>query len=254
MWKRKMMHGLCLCLSALWLACGPAHAPSLPDFQAQRETMVRQQIQARKVTDPDTLSAMKTVPRHLFVPKAYRASAYQDHPLPLGWGQTISQPYMVAVMTELLKLEPHHRVLEVGTGSGYQAAILSQIAAQVYSVEIFSPLAKRAEATLKQLGYHNVLIRHGDGYEGWQEHAPYDRIIITAAIEEVPPALWNQLNIGGILVLPMGKPGRTQLLTALTKEADGSRSVSLVMGVSFVPFLQGNEAERAQHITSPDAP
>ena len=178
--------------------------PGLRDWDAERTRMVQEQLRARDIKSARVLAAMGRVPRHLFVPERERDEAYSDTPLPIGYGQTISQPYIVAFMTQALELEPDHRVLEIGTGSGYQAAVLSELAKEVYTIEIVSPLAERATETLKSMGYRNVHVLTGNGYLGWQEYAPYDRIIVTAAPDEVPPALVEQLKIGGLMAIPVG--------------------------------------------------
>jgi len=171
---------------------------------ARRAKMVETQIAARGVRDPRVLAAMRKVPRHMFVEPAARGEAYEDHPVPIGNNQTISQPYIVALMTELLELPPHARVLEIGTGSGYQSAVLGEIAAEVYSIEILPDLAQAAADKLKELGYANVEVRAGDGYRGWPEHAPFDGIIVTAAPERIPQPLVDQLSVGGRMVIPVG--------------------------------------------------
>ena len=190
------------------------------DFAAERERMVAQQIAPRGITDQRLLAAMRKVPRHVFFcgPKA-GIEAYGDHPVPIGEGQTISQPYMVALMTQYLRLTGSERVLEVGTGSGYQAAILAELAAEVYSVERIAKLAERATETLDRQGYRNVHVKLGDGSLGWPEHAPYDGIIVTAGAPRVPAALTEQLGDGGALVVPVG-PRHTQMLTIITRERD----------------------------------
>jgi protein-L-isoaspartate(D-aspartate) O-methyltransferase len=197
--------------------------------------MVERQIRRRGVTDRDVLDAMERVPRHEFVPAQYRSQAYADHPLPIGYGQTISQPYIVALMTQLLALEPSYRVLEIGTGSGYQAAILGEIVSEVYTVEIVKPLAAEAGERLARLGCENVRVRCADGYFGWEAHAPYDAIIVTAAAEEVPPPLLEQLRDGGKLVIPIGPPGGYQTLWEITKTGGETRKRD-VTGVLFVPL------------------
>src|SRR5262245_27840356 len=166
--------------------------------------MVSDQLQARDITSARVLDAMRKVPRHLFVPEGMRSRSYEDNPLPIGLEQTISQPYIVAFMTQALQLEPGHRVLEIGTGSGYQAAVLAELVAAVYTIEIVAPLAERARATLASLAYKNVEVRTGNGYLGWPEHAPYDRIMVTAAPDAVPPALVEQLKVGGLMAIPVG--------------------------------------------------
>ena len=173
-------------------------------WDAQRVRMVNEQLKARGIHDARVLEAMLSVPRHLFVPEPVRAFAYDDSPVPIGLGQTISQPYIVAFMTEALNVGPNDRVLEIGTGSGYQAAVLAELARDVYTIEIVPPLAERARATLAELGYRNVDVRTGNGYLGWPEHAPFDRVIVTAAPDEVPPALVAQLKMGGLMAIPVG--------------------------------------------------
>ncbi|HEY6000438.1 MAG TPA: protein-L-isoaspartate(D-aspartate) O-methyltransferase [bacterium] len=202
-------------------------------FAALREEMVARQIAARDVRDPRVLAAMRAVPRHRFVPPELAAEAYEDHPLPIGEGQTISQPYIVALMTELLALRGGERVLEVGTGSGYQAAVLAELAGEVYSIEILAPLAQRAAATLAGLGYGRVRVRTGDGYLGWPEAAPFDAIVVTAAPDHVPQPLIDQLKIGGRLVLPVGS--YYQELVVCTKTEAGLQRRSVVP-VRFVPM------------------
>ena len=202
--------------------------------------MVERQIRRRGVTDRDVLDAMERVPRHEFVPAHYRAQAYADHPLPIGYGQTISQPYIVALMTQLLGLKPGDRVLEIGTGSGYQAAILGEIVQEVYTVEIIEALAAQAGERLARLGCGNVRVRCADGYFGWEEHAPYDAIIVTAAAGDIPPPLLEQLKDGGKLVVPVGPPGGSQTLWEITKT--GSEICKRnITGVLFVP-LTGEHA------------
>ena len=188
------------------------------------------------VTDPRVLEAMRTVPRHVFMPDNVRAMAYRDTPLPIGHGQTISQPYIVALMTELLEIEQGDSVLEIGTGSGYQAAVLGQLTPHVYSIEIVEPLAARAHRTLDAQGYEEVQTRQGDGYFGWPEHAPFDGIIVTAAAGHVPPPLWDQLAPGGRLVIPVGGTYEVQRLVVLTKTENGDRRSESVLSVRFVPM------------------
>jgi protein-L-isoaspartate(D-aspartate) O-methyltransferase len=210
-----------------------------PQERRQRLQMVDEQIRARGVTSPRVLAAMAQVPRHLFVPESERGQAYEDHPLPIGSGQTISQPYVVALMTALLDLKPQSRVLEIGTGSGYQAAVLSRVASEVYTIEIVPQLGARARDTLARLGYGNVHVRVGDGYRGWPEAAPFDGILVAAAPHEAPPPLVAQLKPGGRLVLPVG--GFDQDLIVLTKRPDGSVKQEKVLPVRFVPMT--GEAE-----------
>ncbi len=218
------------------LACGAGGAESqrrARDWEAERRRMVDAQLRARDIRSEGVLDAMLTVPRHLFVPEAQRAEAYNDSPLPIGHDQTISQPYIVAFMTQALDVGPGHRVLEVGTGSGYQAAVLGALAKDVYTIEIVPPLAERARETLSGLGYNNVQVRTGNGYLGWPEHAPYDRIMVTAAPEEVPPALLQQLRIGGLMAIPVGTV--TQELRILRRTATGTETLT-TLPVRFVPM------------------
>ena len=198
--------------------------------------MVAEQIRARGVADERVLDALTRVPRHRFIPEALRNDAHGDHPVPIGHGQTISQPYIVAYMTEALRVEPRHRVLEIGTGCGYQTAVLAELAAEVFSVERIPELAARARETLDGLGYTNVQIRAGDGYEGWPEHAPYDRVLGAAAADAIPPALVDQLVDGGILVLPVGT--FHQELRVIQKRG-GRTEVLATLPVRFVPMIKG---------------
>lgn len=217
----------------------PVAAPTtevLEGSQAEaRRRMVEYQIRARGVGDARVLEAMETVPRHEFVPEEYLQSAYSDGPLPIGYGQTISQPHIVAVMTELLELEPGDRVLEIGTGSGYQAAILAELVDEVYTMEIIPELAGSARECLEGLGYENIRFSNADGYFGWEEHAPYDAIIVTAAPDHVPQPLVQQLKEGGRMVIPVGPVGWYQTLWLITKE-DGEAQYHNKGGVQFVPL------------------
>ncbi len=197
--------------------------------------MVNEQIIVRGVTDQDVLKVLKTTPRHQFVPPEIADYAYDDSPLPIGEGQTISQPYIVAFMTEILEMDSSHKVLEIGTGSGYQAAVLSPLVKQVYTIEIVKTLADRANSTLKKLGYKNVTVRWGDGYGGWPEEAPFDRIIGTAAPAEIPPELIEQLKPGGKMVLPVGT--KWQELIVVKKSFSGTISKKNVLPVRFVPMV-----------------
>ncbi|MDX1383419.1 MAG: protein-L-isoaspartate(D-aspartate) O-methyltransferase [Thermoanaerobaculia bacterium] len=205
-----------------------------------RARMVERQIRARGVRDERVLEAMARVPRHEFVPERLADRAYADHPLPIGYDQTISQPYIVALMSELLALDGSERVLEIGTGSGYQAAILGELAAEVYSIEIVEPLARQAEGVLRRLGYENVQVRAGDGYRGWPEEAPFDAVILTAAPPEVPEPLFEQLAEGGVLVAPVGEV--RQDLVLYRKQGDRLTEES-VIPVRFVP-MTGEAQER----------
>jgi protein-L-isoaspartate(D-aspartate) O-methyltransferase len=202
-----------------------------------RLTMVDQQIAARGVKNARVLEAMRRVPRHRFVPGDIAHLAYDDSPLPIGHGQTISQPYIVAHMTEVLDVSPHHRVLEIGTGSGYQAAVLAEVAKEVYTIEIVPALAQRAARTLKELGYANVHVREGDGYAGWPEHAPFARIMVTAAPERIPQPLIDQLAPGGIMVIPVGERHAMQWMTIVEKTPAGIVERRTIP-VAFVPFIR----------------
>lgn len=195
--------------------------------------MVAEQIRNRDIRDPRVLAAMERVPRHLFMPEGVRNEAYGDHPASIGYGQTISQPYIVGFMSEALDLRPEHRVLEIGTGSGYQAAILGELARDVYTIEIVEPLAASARVTLAQLGYRNVHVRAGNGYAGWPEQAPFDRIIVTAAPDEVPPALVEQLKIAGLMAIPVGT--FEQELRIMKRTAKGMDTLK-TLPVRFVPM------------------
>jgi protein-L-isoaspartate(D-aspartate) O-methyltransferase len=206
-------------------------------YLAARQAMVGDQIQREGISDPRVLQAMREVPRHLFVPSGVRSRAYDPRPLPIGEGQTISQPYIVGFMTEILRLKPSDRVLEVGTGSGYQAAVASRIAQEVYTVEIFESLAARSSRTLSELGFRNVHVRQGDGYYGWEEKAPFDAIIVTCAGGHIPPPLLRQLKNGGRMILPVGGPFLTQILVFVEKSADGSVSQRNVLPVAFVRLI-----------------
>jgi len=231
----------CLLLVPIALGC-TMKDPTQSDATAEdRERMVREQISARGVRDPRVLAALSRVPRHELVPEAVRAHAYEDRPLPIGFDQTISQPYVVAYMTEQLQLSGDERVLEIGTGSGYQAAVLAELAREVFSIEIVAPLGERARADLARLGYRNVQVRVGDGYRGWPEQAPFDAIIVTAAPGHVPQPLIDQLAVGGRLVVPVG--GVYQELLLLSRDADGIHEERLI-DVRFVPMR--GEAERLE--------
>jgi protein-L-isoaspartate(D-aspartate) O-methyltransferase len=193
------------------------------------------------VEDPKVLLAMRLVPRHLFVPQEYQDLAYRNSPLLIGHNQTISQPFIVAHMSELLELKPEHRVLEIGTGSGYQAAVLGELCQHVYTIEIVAPLGKKAAKLLKELGYNQVQVRIGDGYEGWPEAAPFDRIIVTCAPEEIPQPLLDQLAIGGRMVIPVGGQFETQYMVEVTKDKKGRISQKEYYPVRFVPMTGKSE-------------
>ena len=215
----------------------PIHRPRFgPERADERERMVREQVGGRGVSDPDVLAAMREVPRHEFVPARARGRAYADTPLPIGHGQTISQPYIVGYMTGKLALEAGDRVLEVGTGSAYQAAILAQLVRHVVTIEIIEPLARAAAERLDRLGFRNVTVLHGDGYYGFERAAPYDAIIVTAAAAHVPPPLIAQLVPGGRMVIPVGRTGWTQNLLLVEKDRAGEVSTRNLLAVRFVPL------------------
>jgi protein-L-isoaspartate(D-aspartate) O-methyltransferase len=241
-----------ICLVVAWLGLGATAAGCVTNGQGravdttqgasqsdpysrERQQMVRTQIESREVTDAAVLAAMRKVPRHLFVPAQLQDEAYADGPLPIGHGQTISQPYIVAYMSELLRVTRAHKVLEIGTGSGYQAAVLGELAGRVFTIEILPELGERARALLQQLGYGNVRVRVGDGYLGWPEEAPFDRIMVTAAPDHVPPPLVDQLAIGGILVIPVGT--WHQEIVVVTKTQAGTTERHTIP-VRFVPLTR----------------
>ncbi|MFD2247145.1 protein-L-isoaspartate(D-aspartate) O-methyltransferase [Pontibacter ruber] len=209
-------------------------------YKKQRETMVREQIAGRGVSDKAVLNAMRTVKRHMFVPPDLAAEAYNDSPLPIGHGQTISQPYIVAYMTQVIHPKPQMKVLEIGTGSGYQAAVLAEIVKEVYTIEIVPEHGKAAAERLKNLGYANVQVRIGDGYQGWEEHAPYDAIVVTAGAEAVPPPLVEQLKDGGKMVIPVGPQFAMQTLKLIEKK-NGKVTTRNLMPVLFVPFTRSEK-------------
>jgi protein-L-isoaspartate(D-aspartate) O-methyltransferase len=229
-------------LALLLTACTPAvqpapAAPAEDELVQARTRMVEQDIAARGVADPNVLAALRAVPRHRFVPDDLVDQAYADHPLPIGHGQTISQPYIVALMSEALQVQPGDRVLEIGTGSGYQAAVLAEMGAETYTVEIIPELAAQAAQRLRDLGYTRVEVRQADGYYGWQEHAPFDAIIVTAAPDHLPQPLANQLAEGGRLIIPIGPQGSYQTLWAFEK-VQGELQATNLGAVSFVPFTR----------------
>jgi protein-L-isoaspartate(D-aspartate) O-methyltransferase len=211
------------------------HACAQEQYEAQRLQMVRKQIISRGVTDPQVIRAMRRVERHLFVPAKYVRRAYDDHPLPIGYGQTISQPYIVAYMTEILDLKPKDNVLEIGTGSGYQAAVLAEICDSVYTIEIVPQLGEHARALLKDLGYDNVVVKIGDGYKGWKEHAPFDAIIVTCSPTHYPEPLEEQLAEGGRMIIPVGEKYVQELVYLVKK--NGKLHRKAVLPVSFVPMV-----------------
>jgi protein-L-isoaspartate(D-aspartate) O-methyltransferase len=224
---------------------GPAPAGEANEYTQQRMQLMRiieQDVREtsayldKETLDPRVMKALARVPRHQFVPDAQLRYAYQNRPLPIGHGQTISQPYIVAIMTDLLKLSPGDRVLEVGTGSGYQAAVLAELTKEVYSIEIIEPLGKRARELLQRLGYDNVETRIGDGYYGWEAHAPFDAIIVTAAADHIPPPLIAQLKPGGRMMIPVGSRFMTQQLVIVEKDSEKNVTTRLILPVRFVPL------------------
>ena len=231
---RSVRHlGVFVALSLSLLAAPDSTDP----WQAQRNRMVEKQLELREISHPATLAAMRKVPRHLFVPGAFRREAYADHPLPIGHDQTISQPYIVACMTEQIAPTRETRVLEIGTGSGYQAAVLAEICAEVFTIEIIPELAHQAAVVLRQLGYKNVHTRTGDGWKGWPEAAPFDAIIVTAAAESIPPPLLEQLKEGGRMIIPLGPRAGVQDLVLVTK-LGGKIHTRPLIPVRFVPFVR----------------
>jgi protein-L-isoaspartate(D-aspartate) O-methyltransferase len=244
---------LLICILVVWIV-GPIWAggsgetepiigeerlqPELAEEQKtidKRKEMIETQIKRRGIKDPDVLSAMSSVPRHLFMPEHVRNQAYDDNPVPIGEGQTISQPYIVALMTESLGLSENARVLEIGTGSGYQAAVLARIVDEVYTIEIKSALHARATETLERLGFDNITTKNEDGYFGWEEHAPFDAVMITAAVDHIPRPLFSQLKDGGKMILPLGDPYGIQELVLVIKKGE-SYTVEYITGVLFVPM------------------
>jgi len=241
-------------LTSLWMECvmlipflllisGCAGDSLDPTRQAERDRMVDEHIIPRGVKDQAVLAAMRLVPRHRFIPLSYSASAYNDDPLPIGQGQTISQPSLVAFMTEALSLQGAKKVLEVGTGSGYQAAVLAEIVPDVFTIELVEPLAAQAAQTLAELGYRNIHTRVGDGYNGWPEEAPFDAIVVTAAPDHVPQPLLDQLAVGGRLILPVGKAFQEQELTLYHRMKDGYERTRLTL-VIFVPLIHKDQSTR----------
>lgn len=224
-------------LLALFIFSGSIHAQN---YKREREKMVTKQISKRGVKDVYTLDAMKRVERHLFVPPQYMRIAYDDSPLAIGYGQTISQPYIVGYMTEIIKPKPGDKILEIGTGSGYQAAVLAEIVEKVFTIEIVSELAKTASKRLHELGYDNVKVISGDGYYGLEEEAPFDAIVVTATSEHIPPSLIQQLKDGGRMIIPVGSPFFVQTLMLVEKK-EGKISTSNLIPVRFVPFTRSQK-------------
>jgi len=233
------------CFLVLLFAATQVSADTAEQYREQREQLMREIADHVRDTsayldkdmlDPRVMQAMVRVPRHAFVPEAERPYAYENRPLPIGHGQTISQPYIVAIMTDLLRLRPDDRVLEIGTGSGYQAAILGELVKRVYSIEIIPALAERARTVLDELGYKQVSTRVGDGYYGWEKQAPFDAIMVTAAADHVPPPLLKQLKPGGRMLIPVGSRFMTQQLVLVEKDADGTITTRLLLPVRFVPL------------------
>ncbi len=212
-------------------------------YTMARDEMVQYQIRKRGIKDQNVLRAMSSVPRHEFVRKGLWKNAYEDRPLPIGYGQTISQPYIVAYMTELLGVDQESRVLEVGTGSGYQAAILAGIVKEVYTVEIVAPLYQRSQTLLERLGYKNIQIKNADGYFGWESQAPFDAIIVTCASDFIPPPLIKQLKKGGVMCIPVGPPFKIQHLILVKKEMNGEITTQIMASVRFVPLVRDSQKQ-----------
>ncbi len=243
--------GFCVSLALsliLWVPDGLAAGED--DYEEQRETLVRlieadvrdtRQYLDKEELDPRVMTALRKVRRHEFVPEELRSAAYYNRPLPIGYGQTISQPYIVAIMTDMLEPQPDDVVLELGTGSGYQAAVLAELVGRVYTMEIIDPLGKQAKTRLRRLGYDNVEVRVGDGYYGWPEHAPFDAIVVTAAASHIPPPLIKQLRQGAKMVIPVGSRFRTQQLLLVEKSEDGQVITRQVLPVRFVPLTGGHD-------------
>ncbi len=212
------------------------YRPRFNEREEERRRLVQTGITGQGITDTDVIEAMQNVPRHRFVPEAHQRNAYQNNPLPIGHGQTISQPYIVALMAELLEIKPGDKVLEIGTGSGYHAAVLSELTPHIYSIEIVEPLGRQATELYRELGYNTIRTQTGDGYHGWEEHAPFDKIIVTAAAGHVPPPLIEQLKPGGIITIPVGSPYQTQILMRVHKTEEGGIRTERVLPVRFVPM------------------
>jgi len=238
--RRTILSLFPLLFIAVFLQAGPAASG---DFKIMRQRMVEQDIRGRGVRDKKVLGAMTRIERHLFVDRGLMQKAYEDHPLPIDEGQTISQPYVVALMTEALRLKPDDRVLEIGTGSGYQAAVLGEIVKEVYTVEIRKKLAEKSERLLGALGYKNIKVKYADGYHGWEEYAPFDAIIVTASANHIPPPLIRQLREGGRLIIPLGSTVYLQTLTLATKKK-GELELEQMGGVAFVPMTGAAEKRK----------
>jgi protein-L-isoaspartate(D-aspartate) O-methyltransferase len=225
---------------AVALPADSAHSQSVDGrWRAARERLVAEQLVPQGITDSATLAAMRAVPRHEFVPPDQRSLSYENTPLPIGDGQTISQPIVVAFMTQMIAPRPGMRVLEIGTGSGYQAAVLQEAGCRVWTIEIFGALAREARKRLDRLGYRDVVVRHGDGYAGWPDEAPFDAIVVTAGADSIPPALTEQLAAGGRLVMPVGDPALDQALVLVEKHSTGRLTSRRILPVQFVPLLRG---------------
>jgi protein-L-isoaspartate(D-aspartate) O-methyltransferase len=243
---------LALCLLQAVLVAAGVSQPAVPtDFSAARQRMVEEQLVApgRGIKNRFVLDAMGTVPRHEFVPESLRKFAYRDEPLPIGYGQSISQPFIVAFMTEQLDPKPTDRVLEIGTGSGYQAAVLSRLVAEVYTIEIIEPLARRAETDLRRLGYLNVKVLAGDGYKGWPEYAPFDSIVVTCAPDQIPQPLIDQLQDGGRMIIPVGTLGDQKLY--LLRKHGTTIEQQAVLPVAFVPMTRKPDSEEKRELVLP---
>ncbi len=234
---------LFICLFCFFLLADQRFLMAEDPYPQKRHAMIENDIKGRGIKDKKVIEVMGRVPRHLFVDRSLRDKAYGDYPLPIGEGQTISQPYVVALMTEALKLRPTDRVLEIGTGSGYQAAVLAEIVKEVYTIEIRKSIADKAAQRLKDLGYRNVKVKYADGYSGWQEYAPFDAIIITASVNHIPPPLIKQLKESGRLILPLGSTVYYQTLTLVTKKRD-NLGVEQMGPVAFVPMTGEAEKKR----------
>jgi protein-L-isoaspartate(D-aspartate) O-methyltransferase len=215
--------------------------PDTDEFAAQREQLIREGIIGWGITDEAVIEALRRVPRHQFVSQEHLAQAYNNHPLPIGYGQTISQPFIVALMTEAVDVGPGDRVLEIGAGSGYQAAVLAELVDEVYTIEIIGPLADLSESRMRQLGYDNVTVKHADGYYGWEEYAPFDAIVVTAAPDHIPQPLVQQLKIGGRMVIPVGPVGGYQTLWLVTRVSEEEVRTEDLGGVRFVPLTREEE-------------